>query len=131
MRDRQAAEKEGVVEERAASLEDVRKRLDVIRAETEEHYKRASDKRDALERVQLPEKFSVILEKQRLQLLRAFHFKIWHPLILADHARNRHLATLSRRDNTEACLDAVIHNAIPHYAGSADRKAMRKSHQLA
>ena len=83
------------------------------------------------EGMQFPEKFTIVLEEKGLELLRAFHFKIWHPLILADQAQNRHLATLSRRDNAEACLDAVIHNAIPHYAGSADRKAMRKSHQLA
>ena len=76
------------------------------------------------EGMQFPEKFSIVLEEKRLQLLRAFHFKIWHPLILADQARNRHLATLSGRDDAETGLDSVIHNSIPHHASRADREAV-------
>jgi len=34
--------------------------------------------------VQFSEKFSVVLKKTVFQIFGTFHFKIWHPLILAD-----------------------------------------------
>jgi hypothetical protein len=40
--------------------------------------------------VQFSEKFSVVLKKKALQVLRTFHFEIWHPLILADQEWTRH-----------------------------------------
>jgi hypothetical protein len=36
--------------------------------------------------MQFPEQFSVVLKEKVFQLLRAFHFKIRHALILADQA---------------------------------------------
>jgi hypothetical protein len=37
--------------------------------------------------MQFSEKFSVVLEKNMLDLFRTFHFKIWHALSLADRTR--------------------------------------------
>jgi len=36
------------------------------------------------ERMHFSEKFSIVLEKKALHLLRTFHFKIWHALSLAN-----------------------------------------------